>query len=231
VNWKKWLYGLLSAAVNGAASGVVLVIAAPETFNLQAGWKRLLGTSATLGLLNAANYLKSSPAPEWNGVDRRLAVLLLLMLLPIWGCGAARQTPRHIAVMGETSFKTAVIQFGAAELALYESKVVPGLTLEKHREINAKLVAIDDAGIRVVQVLLAWPEGAPTPVELRTLITNIKWLVDEVTALLPDSAEKSKLLAYLSTAQGWLLSVIAPATEAHPDALALVTELEALHAH
>lgn len=71
MNWKKWLYGLIAATINGLASGVILVIAAPETFNLQAGAERLAWTSLTLGIVGAANYLKQAPAPEWNGVERR----------------------------------------------------------------------------------------------------------------------------------------------------------------
>jgi hypothetical protein len=71
MQWKKWLYRLVAAIVNGLASGVILVIAAPESFNLQAGFDRLLGTSLVLGLWGAANYLKQEPMPEWDGIDRR----------------------------------------------------------------------------------------------------------------------------------------------------------------
>ena len=73
MDWKFWLYGLVAAFINGFASGIVLVIAAPETFNLQSGWERLLWTSAVLGIFGAANYLKANPAPKWDGVDRREA--------------------------------------------------------------------------------------------------------------------------------------------------------------
>jgi hypothetical protein len=60
---KGWLRGLIAAAVNGVASGVVLVIADPLQFNLQEGRAKLLTTSLVLGALGAANYLKQSPIP------------------------------------------------------------------------------------------------------------------------------------------------------------------------
>ena len=61
---RQWLRGLVSASVNGCASGTVLVIAEPEHFNLQDGLPKLLTTSLVLGLLGMANYLKQAPVPE-----------------------------------------------------------------------------------------------------------------------------------------------------------------------
>lgn len=69
--WQYWLKGLVAALINGSASGVVLIIADPSTFNIDTGLKKLLTTSALLGILAAANYLKQHPVPEWNGVERR----------------------------------------------------------------------------------------------------------------------------------------------------------------
>lgn len=63
-NWKHWLAGLIAATVNGFASGVVLVVVDPSEFNLTTGFPKLAMTSAVLGLLGAANYLKQSPIPE-----------------------------------------------------------------------------------------------------------------------------------------------------------------------
>lgn len=70
MNWKFWLTGLVAAIVNGAASGVVLIVADPLDFNLEAGLPKLATTSALLGLLGAANYLKQHPTP-WDGTERR----------------------------------------------------------------------------------------------------------------------------------------------------------------
>lgn len=64
-NWKNWLAGLIASVVNGFASGVVLVVVDPTDFNLNEGFPKLAMTSAVLGLLGAANYLKQSPIPEF----------------------------------------------------------------------------------------------------------------------------------------------------------------------
>jgi hypothetical protein len=63
---QKWLYGLASAVINGFASGVVLVVVSPETFNFQDGWGQLMTASGALGLLGMANYLKASPLPVFD---------------------------------------------------------------------------------------------------------------------------------------------------------------------
>ena len=60
---RQWVRGLVAAVVNGFASGVVLIVADPLDFNLHDGLSKLLTTSAVLGLLGAANYLKQSPVP------------------------------------------------------------------------------------------------------------------------------------------------------------------------
>lgn len=72
--WRYWALGLWAAIVNGFASGVVLVIVDPHDFNLYDGRGKLLATSATLGLLGAANFLKQHPIPEWDGDERREGV-------------------------------------------------------------------------------------------------------------------------------------------------------------
>lgn len=69
--WRYWLKGLVAAIVNGSASGVVLIIADPMTFNLFEGKQKLLSTSALLGILAAANFLKTHPVPDWDGEERR----------------------------------------------------------------------------------------------------------------------------------------------------------------
>jgi hypothetical protein len=75
MDWRLWLYNLTAALVNGFASGIVLVIAAPESFNLEAGLRKLLITSSVLGLWGLANYLKQNPVPKWDGLDRRTDIV------------------------------------------------------------------------------------------------------------------------------------------------------------
>lgn len=67
---RQWARGLTAALVNGAASGVVLVVVDPLSFNLQAGLGKLATASALLGLLGMANYLKQSPI--WADEDEPL---------------------------------------------------------------------------------------------------------------------------------------------------------------
>ena len=69
--WRYWVAGVTASLVNGFASGVVLVIADPMDFNLSTGLQKLLSTSALLGILGAANFLKQHPIPTWDGVERR----------------------------------------------------------------------------------------------------------------------------------------------------------------
>lgn len=69
MDMKHWLLGLLATFINGFASGVVLAIAAPDVFNFSAGFVKLIQTSAALGVLGAANYLKKSPLPGTETTD------------------------------------------------------------------------------------------------------------------------------------------------------------------
>jgi hypothetical protein len=65
----KWLYGLTAAAISAAATGVTLVIVAPESFNFsQAGLVKLGEVCAVNALLAVAAYLKQSPLPPISQV-------------------------------------------------------------------------------------------------------------------------------------------------------------------
>ncbi len=62
-----WLKGLVSAIIGGAANSIALMIADPQTYNLQAGLGKLETVAITSALLSAAMYLKQSPIP--NGIN------------------------------------------------------------------------------------------------------------------------------------------------------------------
>lgn len=59
----KWLKGLLSAIIGGAANAVTLVIVDPQNFNLYEGKTQLGMICIIQGLVSAALYLKQSPLP------------------------------------------------------------------------------------------------------------------------------------------------------------------------
>lgn len=64
MNWKLWLHGLAAAFIGGAANAISNIAVAPETFNFEAGLKKLLMSALVSGVLGAALYLKKSPVPE-----------------------------------------------------------------------------------------------------------------------------------------------------------------------
>lgn len=64
LNVRSWLHGLAATMINGVASGVVLIIAEPEHFNIWDGREKLITVSLLMGLIAAANYLKESPLPK-----------------------------------------------------------------------------------------------------------------------------------------------------------------------
>jgi hypothetical protein len=63
MNWKPWLYSLISAAISAAGSGVTLVIVAPDQFNFSTGLGKLGTVCGVNALLAVALYLKQSPLP------------------------------------------------------------------------------------------------------------------------------------------------------------------------
>ena len=65
MNWKPWLYGLLSAGIGAMGSAIPLVIVAPATFNFSAGGLGKLGEAcASSALIAVGLYLKQTPLPQ-----------------------------------------------------------------------------------------------------------------------------------------------------------------------
>lgn len=64
MNWQKWLKGLISAAIGGAANSITVIIVAPDTFNLQEGLPKLGAVAIVGAIVAAANFLKKSPLPN-----------------------------------------------------------------------------------------------------------------------------------------------------------------------
>ena len=61
---KKWLKGLISAAIGAAANGVTVSLVEPDTFNFQNGLQSLLTVCGVSAIVAAATYLKEHPLPE-----------------------------------------------------------------------------------------------------------------------------------------------------------------------
>lgn len=59
----KWLKGLLSAIIGGAANSITVMVVEPTSFNLQEGLSKLLSVAAVSAIVAAAMYLKQSPLP------------------------------------------------------------------------------------------------------------------------------------------------------------------------
>ena len=62
-NIMKWIKGIISAAIGGAANSVSAIIIAPETFNIHEGVNKLGFMAGAGAILAVANYLKQSPLP------------------------------------------------------------------------------------------------------------------------------------------------------------------------
>jgi hypothetical protein len=60
----KWLKGLLSAIIGGAANSVTVMIVDPMAFNLDTGLHKLGTVALVSAILSAAMYLKQSPVPK-----------------------------------------------------------------------------------------------------------------------------------------------------------------------
>ncbi len=75
-NQRRWARGIAATVINGFASGVVLIVADPATFNLYEGRSKLTMTSTVFALIGLANYLKEHPLPDEcdddkpSGIDR-----------------------------------------------------------------------------------------------------------------------------------------------------------------
>jgi hypothetical protein len=62
--WKKWLYGLLSVVIGGAANSVTVMIIDPVQFNFNEGLSKLGAVAGVSALVSACLYLKQSPLPK-----------------------------------------------------------------------------------------------------------------------------------------------------------------------
>ncbi len=64
MNWKKWVKGLISAIIGGAANSITVAVIDPTTFNLNDGGGKLLMVAIVSAIVAAAMYLKQAPLPD-----------------------------------------------------------------------------------------------------------------------------------------------------------------------
>lgn len=64
MNLRLWLGGIISATSGGIATAIAIVIVAPDKFNLQEGWKRLLFVACVTVVVAISNFLVKSPLPD-----------------------------------------------------------------------------------------------------------------------------------------------------------------------
>ena len=62
---RKWVRGLIGAAINSAATAITVVVVDPVTFNvMDGGFRELLSAMGISGLVGAGLYLKQHPLPD-----------------------------------------------------------------------------------------------------------------------------------------------------------------------
>jgi hypothetical protein len=76
VNWKTWIYSLLSAAIGGAANSLGGFIVAPDVFNFSHSGIQKLGELALFGAaVPVLTLLKQSPLPALSSTTTTTATL------------------------------------------------------------------------------------------------------------------------------------------------------------
>lgn len=67
MNWGNWFYGALVALISAGLTGLV----AWGTLPNDTSTKQIVVVCLIPGLTNFVSWLKTTPPPAWNGVDRR----------------------------------------------------------------------------------------------------------------------------------------------------------------
>lgn len=89
-DWKTWLYSLVAAFIQAAATSITVVVVDPIAFNFGEQWQKTAAVALVSGLMGAALYLKDSPLP---GYKRILPFLLTFALLfPLTACNEDERT-------------------------------------------------------------------------------------------------------------------------------------------
>lgn len=132
--------------------------------------------------------------------------LIIGEALMIAGACVLHDHGRHQAVIGSTLLYESLAAIQDTEQTLFEAQQ---LSADQHRAFNARLVPVLQTGRDVNAVIVAWPTNQPAPVELLTLVTQIRALTEDLVTLLPEGAAKSLLAGKVLAAHGVILGILA----------------------
>lgn len=179
-NTKIWIRGIIATIINGFASGVVLIVADPVAFNLDAGLRKLVMTSTVFAIMGLANYLKQHPLPDdedvvaITGNGRTLGAYLLPLLLVSSLAAGCAGNPRSNLVKTHQGIQTILaalddaerrLCFGSTTLTATPNQChtdvakAVGLTDARHRAIHAALNKGYEAQIHIGAAIALWQPG------------------------------------------------------------------------
>lgn len=212
---QKWLYGLISTVINGLASGVVLVVVSPETFNFQAGWKQLLTASAALGLIGMANYLKASPLPSWDDTRGLLVAFAVGSAVALSGCGGkplvlVAQAGQTLAgSIGAAQRATASLEAGGA-ISTRQALAVQRSLLDA----NGKLTPLPDLLIAIDTATQAGQSDAARIDAALSILAAVGFDLDDAIAGLPVGETAAQVLKATTEARKLVAQITAALAKA-----------------
>jgi hypothetical protein len=166
-------------------------------------WMAALGiaiTGLSLKLQNSALASSSEVAKGIRDNGTPLALLLAVGLTAgaLSGC-ATLGSAKHRAAISVVSADAVLSAIQDTENGLVCGRATAPappacVPLEEHRAISAKLATAFQRDRQIAQTIRALPAGASSP-DVAVLVGQIRALVDEVLALIPDSAPRRALMS------------------------------------
>lgn len=209
-NVKLWIRGLIATAINGFASGVVLIVADPVAFNLDSGLRKLVATSTVFAIFGLANYLKQHPLPDDEDVvsvtsNGRTLLGLMLPLLLVTGlasaCAGTMKPPvitpddqaqvMDIGVKALAGLEVAgiVMRDGRQLVSDLQRAGTPGITLEVRTAVNNAVIAAND----IIQRVITHIDNGVKRVGRLASISDMKgWAREGINAFLDVARELEK---------------------------------------
>lgn len=213
---QKWLYGLASTLINGVASGIVLIIVSPDTFNFQAGWKPLLTASAALGLLGMANYLKSSPLPSWDDAKGLLIGAVLGSAVAFSACGGK---PVILVAQAGQTLAGSIGQAQRATTSLMNAGVItPAQARAVHvtlLQANDKLKPLPDLLLAIDAATQAGQSDAGRIAAALQILQAVGVDLDSVVAGLPVGQTAGQVLQAVTEARKLIAQITAALAKRH----------------